>query len=58
MVKLPKKKDDPEVLERLATLETHFVWLREKVEKVDQRTWAILAGIIVSILISIALKVI
>jgi hypothetical protein len=60
-----KKNKDPQMVERIAVLETDVSWIVDKLKDfdkklkdVDRRIWYILTGIVISILISIALKVI
>jgi len=56
-----EREANPEILklsERVAKLETDMRWVRELLEKVDKRSWYILAGIIVSILVSILARLI
>jgi len=51
-----EREANPEILklsERVAKLEADMIWVRELLEKVDRRSWYILTGIIVSILVSI-----
>lgn len=59
-----KKSNDPvsanliSIHERIASMQTDIAWLKDLVKKLDRRTWTILAGIIVSILVSIAMRLI
>jgi len=51
-----EREANPEILrllERVAKLEADMIWVRELLEKVDKRSWYILSGIIISILVSI-----
>lgn len=52
---MAKRKNNPKVLaERITILETNYSWIKLKLEKVDQRTWYILGGVIVTILLALA----
>ena len=56
-----EREANPEILklsERIAKLEADMFWVVKLLEKVDKRTYAILAGIIVSILVSILARLI
>ena len=62
MARRRKNNDDPpypsftqflELQERVARLEEATSWMKDKLESIDKRTWYILAGIIVSILVAI-----
>jgi len=43
--------------ERVAILETHMCWVKKEIESIKSRTWQILAGIIISILVTILFQV-
>lgn len=47
--------DDAILAERVAKLEAHMIWVKEKLKALDRRTWQILAVIIVNWLLSIML---
>jgi len=48
------KKDPPKTLaERVATLENDMGWVKKILEKIDRRTYYILASVIISILLAI-----
>ena len=56
-----EREANPEILklsERVARLEVDMLWTVKLLEKVDRRTYYILAGIIVSILVSILARLI
>jgi hypothetical protein len=52
---MPKKQNDL-IHERLVALETDMKWVKERLDSLDHRIWYILAGVIISILITILSK--
>jgi len=44
--------------ERVAILETHISWIKHKLEKLDQRFWWIITGLILSTLVTILTRLI
>jgi len=42
----------------LAVVKNDLLWVKEKLALIDLRTWTILGGIIISIIVSVALRVI
>jgi hypothetical protein len=52
---MPKKQNDP-IHDRLVALETDMKWVKERLNSLDQRVWYILAGVIITILITILSK--
>ena len=48
-----RDKDDPELRERIATLETNMRWVMQKLETIDNRIWWILRSIVALGLIAI-----
>jgi len=57
---MAKKRNDPDLLndlhERVARLEADLKWVKKLVEKLDNRTWYILAGIIISVALTIGVN--
>lgn len=41
----------------LAVVKNDTSWIKDRLDRIDTRTWGILSGIIISILVSIALRV-
>jgi len=58
MRKKNKKVNDPPLIERVAALETDMSWVKETLRKVDERTWIILASVILGIILTILTRVI
>jgi len=54
---MPRKKKDPALIERVAALETDMGWVKETLRKVDERTWIILASVILGIILTILTRV-
>lgn len=52
-----KKEDDPDIRERIATLETHVEWMKKKLESIDNRSWWILGSVVALGVIAILIAV-
>jgi len=50
---MSRKKDPKSLAERVATLENDMGWVKKILEKIDRRTYYILASVIISILLAI-----
>lgn len=48
-----EKEDNPSLTERVTILETNYQWVKKTLEKIDRRTWQILASVIVLGIIAI-----
>jgi len=45
--------DNPRLAERVAALEAHMDWVKNKLETIDRRTWYILGSVVIFGIISI-----
>jgi len=52
-----REPEDPELRERIATLETDMKWVVKKLEAIDARVWWILGSVVVLGVIAILIAV-